>query len=226
MRRHTEIGARIIAADPSLADVVMLVRAHHERYDGGGYPDGLVGGEVPFGACVIAVCAAFVAMMRTARTSTGSPSWRRSPSCTAAPAPSFTPRWWTSSTRSSASCSSDRAVGHPSSSTHKRVRTQHSDRADVGGRSHQSRTRAQAGAENGSGTDHGDGGVAFLIGTRAAGKMVGEFPGLTNLAENENLIRTSDFRGMYCSLLEQWFQTEAGLVIPEAASFERPLLVK
>ncbi|HSZ12991.1 MAG TPA: hypothetical protein VK790_03035 [Solirubrobacteraceae bacterium] len=68
--------------------------------------------------------------------------------------------------------------------------------------------------------------MAFLIGTRAAGKMVGEFPGLTNLAENENLIRTSDFRGMYCSLLEQWFQTEAGLVIPEAASFERPLLVK
>jgi uncharacterized protein (DUF1501 family) len=79
--------------------------------------------------------------------------------------------------------------------------------------------------ENGSGTDHGAGGVAFLIGTRAAGKMVGEFPGLGDLDENENLIRTSDYRGMYCSLLEQWFQTEAGLVIPEAASFERPLLV-
>jgi uncharacterized protein (DUF1501 family) len=79
--------------------------------------------------------------------------------------------------------------------------------------------------ENGSGTDHGAGGVGFLIGTRAAGKMVGEFPGLTNLDENENLIRTSDYRGVYCSLLEQWFQTEAGLVIPEAASFERPLLV-
>ena len=79
--------------------------------------------------------------------------------------------------------------------------------------------------ENGSGTDHGAGGVAFLIGTSAAGKMIGEFPGLTNLDENENLIRTSDYRGMYCSLLEQWFQTEAGLVIPEAATFERPLLV-
>jgi uncharacterized protein (DUF1501 family) len=80
--------------------------------------------------------------------------------------------------------------------------------------------------ENGSGTDHGAGGNAFLIGSRASGKMVGEFPGLTNLDENENVIRTSDFRGMYCSLLEQWFQTEAGLVIPEAASFERPVLVK
>ena len=72
--------------------------------------------------------------------------------------------------------------------------------------------------ENGSGTDHGAGGVAFLIGTRAAGKMVGEFPGLTALDENENTLRTSDFRAMYCSLLEQWFQTEAGLVIPEAGT--------
>jgi len=79
--------------------------------------------------------------------------------------------------------------------------------------------------ENGSGTDHGAGGLALLIGTRTVGKMVGEFPGLTNLDENENMIRTSDFRAMYCSLLEQWFQTEAGLVIPEAASCERPALV-
>jgi uncharacterized protein (DUF1501 family) len=82
--------------------------------------------------------------------------------------------------------------------------------------------------ENGSGTDHGAGGNAFLIGSRAAGKMVGEFPGLSpqDLDENENVVRTSDFRGMYCSLLEQWFQTEAGLVIPEAASFERYPLLK
>jgi uncharacterized protein (DUF1501 family) len=80
--------------------------------------------------------------------------------------------------------------------------------------------------ENGSGTDHGAGGVAFLIGTRAAGKMVGEFPGLSTLDENENTRNTSDFRSMYCSLLEQWFQTEAGLVIPEAATFARPTLIK
>ena len=44
--------------------------------------------------------------------------------------------------------------------------------------------------------------------------MVGEFPGLTNLDVNENVLKTSDFRGMYCSLLEQWFQTEAGLGDP------------
>jgi uncharacterized protein (DUF1501 family) len=80
--------------------------------------------------------------------------------------------------------------------------------------------------ENGSGTDHGAAGVAFLIGTRVAGTMIGEFPGLTKLDENENLVNTSDFRAMYCALLEQWFQTEAGLVIPEAATFERPTLLK
>jgi uncharacterized protein (DUF1501 family) len=80
--------------------------------------------------------------------------------------------------------------------------------------------------ENGSGTDHGAAGLAFLIGTQAAGKMIGEFPGLSKLDENENLVNTSDFRAMYCSLLEQWFQTEAGVAIPEAASFARPQLIK
>jgi uncharacterized protein (DUF1501 family) len=79
--------------------------------------------------------------------------------------------------------------------------------------------------ENGSGTDHGAGGVGFLIGSRASGKMVKEFPGLTNLDVNENVLMTADFRGIYCSLLEQWFETEAGLVIPEASSFERYSLV-
>jgi uncharacterized protein (DUF1501 family) len=72
--------------------------------------------------------------------------------------------------------------------------------------------------ENGSGTDHGAAGVAFLIGTRAAGKMVGEFPGLAKLDENENLVNTSDYRAMYSALLAQWFQTEAGLVIPGAGT--------
>ena len=72
--------------------------------------------------------------------------------------------------------------------------------------------------ENGSGTDHGAGGVAFLIGSRVRGKMVGEFPGLTKLDENENLINTSDFRAMYAGLLGQWLGVEAGLVIPGAGT--------
>lgn len=64
IRSHTEIGARIIAAAPSLADVAALVRSHHERYDGHGYPDGLTGDEIPLGAAIIGVCDSFVAMMR------------------------------------------------------------------------------------------------------------------------------------------------------------------
>jgi uncharacterized protein (DUF1501 family) len=79
--------------------------------------------------------------------------------------------------------------------------------------------------ENGSGTDHGAAGLAFLIGTRVAGKMVGEFPGLAKLDENENLLPTCDFRAMYCSLLEQWFGVPPEGIIPEASSFARPVLI-
>ena len=64
--------------------------------------------------------------------------------------------------------------------------------------------------ENGSGTDHGAAGVAFLIGTPAVGRHGRRIPGLAKLDVNENLVNTSDFRAMYCSLLEQWFPTEAG----------------
>jgi HD-GYP domain-containing protein (c-di-GMP phosphodiesterase class II) len=64
VRRHTEIGERIVGAAPSLAHVADLVRSHHEHYDGGGYPDRLAGEEIPFGACVIGVCDAFGAMTK------------------------------------------------------------------------------------------------------------------------------------------------------------------
>jgi uncharacterized protein (DUF1501 family) len=81
--------------------------------------------------------------------------------------------------------------------------------------------------ENGSlGTDHGAAGCAFLVGSKAKGEMVGEFPGLANLDEDENLKVTSDFRAMYCSLLEQWLGYDAEPIIPGAAGFARPVLVK
>lgn len=81
--------------------------------------------------------------------------------------------------------------------------------------------------ENGSaGTDHGAAGCAFVIGSQSQGQMVGEFPGLSSLDVNENLRVTSDFRGMYCSLLEQWLGFDAASVIPGAEGFERPQLVK
>ena len=82
-------------------------------------------------------------------------------------------------------------------------------------------------AENGdSGTDHGAAGTGFLVGTRVAGKMVGEFPGLQKGLDNDgNLSATSDFRGVYAALLEQWLGVDAAAVIPKAASFSRPKLV-
>jgi two-component system cell cycle response regulator len=62
MRRHPLIGERILLAAPALRPVARLVRSSHERWDGGGYPDGLGGDEIPLGARVVAVCDAFDAM--------------------------------------------------------------------------------------------------------------------------------------------------------------------
>ncbi len=62
IRRHTEIGERIINAAPSIASAAPLVRSSHERYDGGGYPDHLAGDAIPIGSSIIAVCDAFDAM--------------------------------------------------------------------------------------------------------------------------------------------------------------------
>jgi uncharacterized protein (DUF1501 family) len=81
--------------------------------------------------------------------------------------------------------------------------------------------------ENASlGTDHGAAGCAFVVGSKAKGEMVGEFPGLSQLDQNDNVRVTSDFRAMYCSLLEEWLGHDAASVIPGASSFQRPTLVK
>lgn len=62
VRRHTLIGERILAVSPILRTVGRIVRSSHERWDGGGYPDGLAGEEIPLAARVIAVCDAWDAM--------------------------------------------------------------------------------------------------------------------------------------------------------------------
>jgi uncharacterized protein (DUF1501 family) len=80
--------------------------------------------------------------------------------------------------------------------------------------------------ENDSGTDHGAAGLGLLIGARARGTMVGEFPGVDRLDEDGNLRATSDFRAVYCGLLEQWLGHDAAAVIPEAGRFRRPALVR
>jgi diguanylate cyclase (GGDEF)-like protein len=63
MRRHTIIGQRIINAAPGLSRVAGLVRSSHERYDGAGYPDNLVGDEIPLASRIVAVCDAYDAMV-------------------------------------------------------------------------------------------------------------------------------------------------------------------
>jgi HD-GYP domain-containing protein (c-di-GMP phosphodiesterase class II) len=62
MRRHTLIGERIISAAPALVSVAKFVRSTHERWDGTGYPDALVGEQTPLVSRVVAVCDAYHAM--------------------------------------------------------------------------------------------------------------------------------------------------------------------
>ena len=81
--------------------------------------------------------------------------------------------------------------------------------------------------ENGSsGTDHGAAGAGFLIGTRSSGTMIGEFPGLGSLDRDGNLRATSDFRGLYSALLEDWLGADAEAIIPGARKFTRPKVLK
>jgi uncharacterized protein (DUF1501 family) len=68
--------------------------------------------------------------------------------------------------------------------------------------------------------------MAFLIGTRARGQMIGEFPGVDRLDDDGSLLATADFRGIYCSLVEQWLNADAAAVVPGAGSFARTPLLK
>jgi diguanylate cyclase (GGDEF)-like protein/putative nucleotidyltransferase with HDIG domain len=63
MRQHADEGARIIDRLGYLADAVPAIRHHHERYDGSGYPDGLMGEEIPLGARIIHVADALDSML-------------------------------------------------------------------------------------------------------------------------------------------------------------------
>jgi diguanylate cyclase (GGDEF)-like protein len=76
IRRHTLVGERIVAAAPALGRVAKIVRSTHERFDGGGYPDGLAGEEIPLGARIVAVCDAFDAMTRVRSYRPAMDSWR------------------------------------------------------------------------------------------------------------------------------------------------------
>jgi HD-GYP domain-containing protein (c-di-GMP phosphodiesterase class II) len=62
MRTHPLVGAQIVAPIAFLHGAVALVRNHHERFDGTGYPDGLRGERIPLAARVFAVADSFDAM--------------------------------------------------------------------------------------------------------------------------------------------------------------------
>jgi putative nucleotidyltransferase with HDIG domain len=63
MRRHAASGERLLLHILDLPDVLAIVRSHHERWDGKGYPDGLSAGAIPLGARIVAVADAFRAMI-------------------------------------------------------------------------------------------------------------------------------------------------------------------
>ena len=62
MARHPAIGAEIVSGIEFLADAAAIVRSHHERWDGSGYPDGLTKTEIPLAARVFAVADVFDAL--------------------------------------------------------------------------------------------------------------------------------------------------------------------
>ena len=63
MRRHPAEGARLLAPYVPSTEVLAIVRSHHERWDGAGYPEGLTGEQIPLGARIVAVVDAFCAMV-------------------------------------------------------------------------------------------------------------------------------------------------------------------
>jgi putative nucleotidyltransferase with HDIG domain len=65
MRTHPAIGAEIVARFAPLREAAATVRHHHERYDGGGYPDGLMGAKIPIEARIVAAVDAYSAMTAT-----------------------------------------------------------------------------------------------------------------------------------------------------------------
>jgi putative nucleotidyltransferase with HDIG domain len=62
MRIHPDIGARIVEGIPFLQDTLQVIRYHHERWDGSGYPMGLKGSAIPIQARIFAVADVFDAL--------------------------------------------------------------------------------------------------------------------------------------------------------------------
>jgi uncharacterized protein (DUF1501 family) len=79
--------------------------------------------------------------------------------------------------------------------------------------------------ENGSGTDHGSGGVAFVIGDAVQGGLYGEYPSLAPEKLDEGDLQwNNDFRGTYATLLEQWMGLDSKAILK--GSFEQLGFIK
>lgn len=63
-RNHPIVGSEVVQHIPSLRPLVPIIRSHHERWDGKGYPDGLAGEHIPLAARIIAVADAYIALVR------------------------------------------------------------------------------------------------------------------------------------------------------------------
>ena len=70
-------------------------------------------------------------------------------------------------------------------------------------------------ADNGSGTDHGSGGGAFIVGERVVGGLYSDYPSLdpADWANGEDLAHTIDFRSIYATLLEQWMSVDSSEIV-------------
>jgi uncharacterized protein (DUF1501 family) len=83
--------------------------------------------------------------------------------------------------------------------------------------------RPQANASGG--TDHGAGGLAWVMGARARSGILSPYPDLTAFDREDNLKVTLDFRTLYASVLEQWLGTGADEVLPDAKKVGRLAVV-
>lgn len=63
MTCHVEWGAELLTHLPDCAGIASIVRHHHERWNGSGYPDGLAGAHIPHASRIISVCDAYAAML-------------------------------------------------------------------------------------------------------------------------------------------------------------------
>ena len=108
IRRHPQDGAALVGKLDGYGPVADAILYHHERVDGGGYPAGLIGNEIPLASRIVAICSIYDTMtvqhdLRAATSLRPTPS----PSCGTSPAASSMPSW--SSASSPCSSATDRS---------------------------------------------------------------------------------------------------------------------